>query len=276
VRRLAGVAVAAAALALSGHATARSASLAPLVAAHRGGAALGPENSVLAFRQALALGVDALELDVHLSADGEVVVLHDATLDRTTTGRGPVREATSAALASLRLRTRDGHVTDEAIPTLAQVLDLAAPARVAILPEIKAAPDGRPYPGIEEKVLALIGARGLLARATVQAFAPETIERVRALAPGVRTMLLVGRGRMKGARAAPAMAVQWAVDSGATDLGIDHRLVDRSVVDAARKASVRLAVWTVNDAADMRRMIDLGVDVIMTDRPDLLRRIVGR
>jgi glycerophosphoryl diester phosphodiesterase len=72
------------------------------------------------------------------------------------------------------------------------------------------------------------------------------------------------------------MAVQWAVDSGATNLGIDHRLVDRSVVDAARKASVRLAVWTVNDAADMRRMIDLGVDVIMTDRPDLLRRIVGR
>ncbi len=276
MRRLAGVAVASAALALSCHATAQSASLAPLVAAHRGGAALGPENSVLAFRQALALGVDALELDVHLSADGEVVVLHDATLDRTTTGRGPVREATSAALASLRLRTRDGHVTDERIPTLAQVLDLAAPARVAILPEIKVAADGRPYPGIEEKVLGLIGTRGLLARATVQAFAPETIRRVRALAPGVRTMLLVGRARMNHERVAPAMAVQWALDSGATDLGIDHRLVDRSVVDAARKASVRLAVWTVNDETDMRRMIELGVDVIMSDRPDLLRRVVGR
>ncbi len=253
--------------ALATYATAQSA---PLVAAHRGGAALWPENSLLAFRSALALGVDLLEFDVHLSADGEVVVLHDATLDRTTTGRGPVREATLAALAPLRLRARDGRLTDEPIPTLAQVLDLAAPSRVGVLPEIKAGADGRPYPGIEEKVLALLGARGLLARATVQAFAPETIQRLRELAPGVRTMLLVSRARLEREHATPATAVQWTVDAGATDLGIDHRLVDRSVVDAARRASVRLAVWTVNDEADIRRLIDLGVDVIMTDRPDRL------
>jgi len=257
-------------------ATPAAAQSAPLIAAHRGGAALWPENSLLAFRNALALGVDLLELDVHLSADGEVVVLHDATLDRTTTGHGPVREATTATLASLRLRARDGHVTDEPIPTLAQVLDLAAPTRVGVLPEIKVGADGRRYPGIEEQVLALLGARGLLARATVQAFAPETIRRLRELAPGVRTMLLVGRARVERERVTPATAVQWTVDAGATDLGIDHRLVDRGVVDAARKASVRLAVWTVNDETDMRRLIDLGVDAVMTDRPDLLRRLQAR
>jgi len=257
-------------------ATPAAAQSAPLIAAHRGGAALWPENSLLAFRNALALGVDLLELDVHLSADGEVVVLHDATLDRTTTGHGPVREATTATLASLRLRARDGHVTDEPIPTLAQVLDLAAPTRVGVLPEIKVGADGRRYPGIEEQVLALLGARGLLARATVQAFAPETIRRLRELAPGVRTMLLVGRARVERERVTPATAVQWTVDAGATDLGIDHRLVDRGVVDAARKASVRLAVWTVNDETDMRRLIDLGVDAIMTDRPDRLRRLQTR
>jgi len=89
-------------------------------------------------------------------------------------------------------------------------------------------------------------------------------------------MLLVGRGRTERERVAPAVAVRWAVDVGATDLGIDHRLVDRSVVDGARRASIKLAVWTVNDESDMRRMIDLGVDVIMSDRPDLLRRVVGR
>jgi len=272
MRRLV-VVVLLAALALGAHAAAQRA---PLVAAHRGGAALWPENSLLAFREALVLGVDVLELDVHLSADGEVIVLHDATLDRTTTGRGAVRETTSAALASLRLRARDGRVTDEPVPTLARVLDLAAPTRVAILPEIKVGADGRPYPGIEEKVLALLRARGLLARATVQAFAPETIQRVRALAPDARTMLLVGRGRIDHERAAPAAAVRWATDVGATDLGIDHRLVDRDVVDASRQASIKLAVWTVNDEADMRRMVDLGVDVIMSDRPDLLRRVVGR
>jgi glycerophosphoryl diester phosphodiesterase len=272
MRRVVGV-LALAALALATHAAAQSA---PLVAAHRGGAGLWPENSLLAFRNALALGVDFLEFDVHLTADGEVVVLHDATLDRTTTGRGPVREATLAALASLRLRARDGRVTNEPIPTLAQVLDLAAPTRVGVLPEVKAGADGRAYPGIEEKVLALLSARGLLARATVQAFAPATLRRLRELAPGVRTMLLVGRARVERERAIPATPVQWAVEVGATDLGIDHRLVDRTVVETARKASVGLAVWTVNDEADIRRLIDLGVDVIMSDRPDLVRRLRTR
>src|SRR5262249_49767904 len=160
-------------------------------------------NSLLAFRQALALGVDVLEFDVHLSADGEPVVLHDATLDRTTTGRGPVREATRATLTALKLRAHDGRITEETVPTLAQVLDLAAPTRVAVLPEIKVGVGGKRYPEIEEKVLALLGARGLLARATVQAFAPETILRLRELAPSVRTMLLVGRGRIEREGAAP-------------------------------------------------------------------------
>jgi glycerophosphoryl diester phosphodiesterase len=271
--RLARALLAFAALAL---ATPVAAQPTPLVAAHRGGAGLWPENSLLAFRNALALDVDFLEFDVHLAADGKVIVLHDATLDRTTTGHGPVCEATSAALASLRLRARDGHATDEPIPALAQVLDLAAPTRVGVLPEIKVGADGRPYPGIEEKVLALLNARGLLARATVQAFAPETIRRLRQLAPGVRTMLLVSRARVERAGVSPATAVQWALDVGATDLGMDHRLVDRSVVEGARKASVRLSVWTVNDEADIRRQIDVGVDVIMSDRPDLVRRLRTR
>jgi glycerophosphoryl diester phosphodiesterase len=267
------VVVAVAVLVLAGHAGAQPA---PLVAAHRGGAALWPENSLLAFRNALALGVDYLEFDVHLTADGEAVVLHDATLDRTTTGRGPLRDATLAELASLRLRARDGRVTDEPVPTLAQVLDLAAPTRVRVLPEIKAGPGGRAYAGIEEKVLSLLEARGLLARATVQAFAPETLRRVHDLAPGVRTMLLVNRARVEREGATGAMAVQWATDAGATDLGIDHRLVDRTVVERARRASIGLAVWTVNDEADMRRLLDLGVHVIMSDRPDLLLRLRTR
>jgi len=76
---------------------------ATLVAAHRGGAALWPENSLLAFRSAIALGVDAIELDLHMTADGEVVVLHDATLERTTTGSGTLRDLRLAALAPLRL-----------------------------------------------------------------------------------------------------------------------------------------------------------------------------
>ena len=89
------------------------------VAAHRGGALLWPENSLLAFRNALALGTDLLELDVHLTADGELVVIHDPTLERTSTGTGAVGGARLADLAGTRLRARDGAVTDEPVPTLA-------------------------------------------------------------------------------------------------------------------------------------------------------------
>jgi glycerophosphoryl diester phosphodiesterase len=104
----------------------------PSIAAHRGGAALWPENSLLAFRNALALGVDFLEADVHLTADGEPVIVHDPTLDRTTTATGPVAGRRLIDLAPVRLRAADGSPTNEPVPTLAQLLDLLAsrpPAR---------------------------------------------------------------------------------------------------------------------------------------------------
>ncbi|MGH7346711.1 MAG: glycerophosphodiester phosphodiesterase, partial [Candidatus Rokuibacteriota bacterium] len=213
---------------------------------------------------------------LHMTADGEVVVLHDPTLDRTTTGRGPVRDLKLADLAAVRLKTRDGAATDERVPTLVEVLDLAAPAPVALLPEIKVDAHRQRYDGIEEKVLALVRARGLPARTTLQAFQAETIRRLRALEPTARTMLLVGRGDLERDRAHPAEAVRRARDLGATDLGMNHRLIDADVMAAARAAGIRLSAWTVNEEADIRRMVDLGVDVVMSDRPDLAKRLTGR
>ncbi len=254
----------------------RGAGPTPVIAAHRGGAGLWPENSLLGFRSSLGLGVDVLEFDLHLTADGEVVVIHDPTLDRTTSGQGAVRGATLAALQALRLKTREGAVTDEPVPAFAEVLGLAARGTVEVMPEIKNDPARARYTGIEEKVLALLRSRGMLPRATVQAFDPATLARVRALEPAVRTMLLVGRGRVEQARAQPADAVRWAREAGATDLGMDHRLIDAGVVRAAREAKIRLSAWTVNEEDDIRRMADLGVDVIMTDYPDRAKRILGR
>jgi glycerophosphoryl diester phosphodiesterase len=247
-----------------------------LVAAHRGGAALWPENSLLAFRQALALGVDAIEFDLHMTADGEIVVLHDPTLDRTSTGRGPVRDLKLADLAAVRLKARDGAVTDERIPTLAEALELAAPVPVELMPEIKVDANRQRYDGIEEKALALVRARGLLARTTLQAFQADTIRRLRALEPTARTMLLVARGDVERDRARPAEAVRRARDLGATDLGMNHRLIDADVMSAARAGGIRLSAWTVNEERDIRRMVDLGVDVVMSDRPDLAKRLTGR
>lgn len=246
------------------------------VAAHRGGAALWPENSLFAFREALALGVDALEFDLHMSADGEVVVIHDPTLERTTTAAGRVRDLKLADLARARLKTGDGAITDEPIPTFAQVLDLASNGSAELLPEIKVDANRQRYDGIEEKVLALLRARRLLSRATIQAFQPETIRRLRELEPSVRTMVLVARGDVERERARPAEAVRRAHDLGASDLGMNHRLIDADVMTAARATGIRVSAWTVNDEPDLRRMIDLGVDVVMSDRPDLAKRLTGR
>jgi len=246
------------------------------VAAHRGGAGLWPENSLLGFRQALALGVDALEFDLHLTADGEVVVMHDPTLERTTTAAGRVRDLKLTDLAAARLKARDGTVTDEPIPTFARVLELASKGSADLLPEIKVDANRQRYDGIEEKVLALVRARGLSARTTIQAFQPETIRRLRELSPAARTMLLVARGDVERDRARAAEAVRRARDLGATDLGMNHRLIDADVMAAARAGGIRVSAWTVNDEADIRRMIDLGVDMVMSDRPDLAKRLAGR
>lgn len=246
----------------------------PLIAAHRGGAALWPENSRAAFRGAIALGVDALEFDLHLTADDEVVVIHDVTLDRTTTGRGPVRSTSLAQLRTLRLLAATGVATDETVPTLAEVLDVARATSVALLPEIKLDFGGRAYPGIERRVVEQLRARGLSDRASVQSFDDATLRRVHSLDPGVRTMLLIGRARMTTSGSMPADPIRWAVDVGAADLGIDFRLIDARLVAAARAAGVRVAAWTVNADDDLRRMAALGVDVVMSDRPDRARQLL--
>ena len=247
---------------------------APLIAAHRGGAALWPENSLTAFRGALALGVDALEFDVHLTADGEPVVIHDATLERTTTGQGRVATTTLAELGHVLLRDLAGAPTADGVPTLAEALDLVAPSAVAVLPEIKLDAERRPYAGIEPRVVAALRARGLIGRATVQSFDDATLRRVRALEPAARTMLLIGRARMSAAGITAADAVRWALDAGASDLGVDHRVVDAALLAAARAAGLRVAAWTVNGEADLRRVGDLGVDLVMSDHPDLARRLL--
>jgi glycerophosphoryl diester phosphodiesterase len=246
------------------------------IAAHRGGALLWPENSVRAFRNALVLGADLLEIDVHLTSDGEVVVIHDPTLERTSTGTGAVGAARLADLSHVRLRARDGAVTEEPVPTLAQVLDLVRPTQAALLLEIKVDPARRPYPGIEEKTLALVKAQGLRERTVVMAFEPDTLRRVRALDGSIRTTMLVSRSRVERERAPAPTIVRWAAEVGATSLGVDHRVVDAPLVAAARQAGLRLATWTVNTEPDIRRVLDLGVDIVISDQPDLALRLAGR
>ena len=265
---------------------------APRIAAHRGGAALWPENSLAAFAGALALGVDLLEFDVHQSADGEVVVIHDATLERTTEGTGPVCAQPAAALRRLRLRDRAGALTDERVPLLDDVLALAARAGAELLLEVKGPAfsvrygrdiagqlevvAGPLYEGLEERVLAHLRASGMTDRTNVMAFNPAVIAGVRSLAPSQRTTLLVGRNHVESAAARPTETVEWAERLGVTDLGPGHTLVDAEVATAARARGLGLIVWTPNDENEMRRQAALGVDVITTDRPDLALRLLAK
>lgn len=241
----------------------------PAIAAHRGGALLWPENSLTAYREALALGVDAVETDVHLTADAIPVLLHDAALDRTTTGAGPVRDRTLAELAAVRLRGPDGIVTAEPVPTLAQLLDLLAPSRAGLLLELKAGPGRQRYAGIEERALGLVRARGLLGRTVVMAFEPETVVRVRDLEPGIATAVLIVRGRQRRDQLAAEEALDRARAVGATHVGVHFRLLDRALIAALQGAGLRVGAWTVNEEGDLRRVLDLAPDVVITDRPDL-------
>lgn len=243
------------------------------MAAHRGGALLWPENGLQAYRGALALGVDFVETDVHLTADDQLVLLHDPTLDRTTTARGPVRALTMGELAGVRLREPDGAASGESVATLDRLLDLLVPARAGLLLEIKADVDGRRYPGVEERVLTAVQARGLAERTVVMSFEAPTVERVRQLAPTIPAALLFRR--REGWRRAPHDAVPKAREMGAAYLGLDHHVIDERAAATAGTAGLALIAWVVDEPRDLTRMSALGVHIVESDRPDVALRVFG-
>jgi glycerophosphoryl diester phosphodiesterase len=263
--------------ALSGPSPSESAGPTTLFAAHRGGALLWPENSLLAFRNAAeVLGADFLEFDVHVSRDGEVMVIHDPTLDRTTDGRGPVRERTLAELRALRLRDHAGTLTTEAVPSLDEVAGLAMRLRREMLLEIKLDDRGRAYPGIEEKVFAVLDRHRATPATVVMAFEPETWRRARALRPDARVAALYSRRTLSKLGSSLERELDEAQRAGVTMVGLEQGLVNAETLARVRGAGMTPSVWTVNDADAIRRFIDLGVSVVITDRPDLAKSALGR
>jgi glycerophosphoryl diester phosphodiesterase len=229
--------------------------------AHRGASALAPENTMAAFDKALELGADALELDLQLSRDGELVVIHDDTLDRTTDGHGPVYERSLEELKRLDAGRWFGECfVGQRIPALAEVLDRFA-GKVPLALEIKAGSTF--FPGIEEKVVSVLRRHSAIEHSAVASFDHYALRRVKEVEPALRTAaLLVGRPVSISAIAGPGKADAMALEAS---------LVTRTEVEACRAAGLQLVVWVVNEPVQMRHFIDLGVDGIITDRPDLLR-----
>ncbi len=250
-----------------------------LVVAHRGGAALAPENTMGAFSNALKLGVDMVECDVHLSQDGEVIVMHDPDLARTTDGTGSIRELTLAELKKLNAAARFSGTwpTVEPIPTLGEVLS-AAKGRAGVQIEIKAPRFPGRYPGIEQKVIDAVNAHGMLDQVIVISFDFPTLVEVKRIEPGVQTGALTdARWMMERA----AKTAEETVDEVIQATGADYYLpaaggVSEALVKAAHARGLRMGTWTVDVPADMQRLAGLGIDAITTNKPDELLRLLGR
>jgi glycerophosphoryl diester phosphodiesterase len=252
----------------------------PWVVAHRGGAALAPENTLEAFEKALVLGVDVLEMDLRFSADGAIVVVHDATVDRTTNGRGRVADLTLAELqdldAAFRFENRSGGFpyrgTGVTIPAFSDVL--------RELPEIRLNVEMKDFTPEQARTLcAVLKGHDATARVLVSAFPQGAMTAFRKACPAVATgatrreailfyyLNRVGLGRLFRSR---AIALQLPLRfRGRT-------VISRGLVEAARASNRPVQAWTIDDASDMRRLLDMGIQAILTDRPDRLLALLGR
>ncbi len=237
------------------------------IASHRGGAFLWPENSLLAFRHALALPAEQLELDVHASADGEAMVFHDPTLERTSDGAGPIGAVTRDALRGVRLKGTGG----EAVPTLTEAAALVRDAGRVLRLEIKADAEGRPYPGLVDRCVAVVEAAGLRARTVLMSFQPRTVAEAAAAGGWQRTVLLLESKPWRGMGGAGAVAL--ARSCGAEEIGLPIGEWDEAAVDAVRAAGLGVSAWGTNHAATIRRGLALGLDAIATDDPVLALRL---
>jgi glycerophosphoryl diester phosphodiesterase len=253
----------------------------PVNFAHRGDSTRAPENTLDAFDAAIELGAGGLELDVHLTRDGYVVVIHDTTVDRTTGGSCAVEAVTLDELRRFDAGHRfspDGGMTYPyrgrglGVPTLVEVLESFPGAAVNIdIKEVR--------PGYEEAVLKAIREVGAEGRTLVVSKYHPSVRRVREISGGgvptgasrreVGVFYLLSKLRLEGLLSPAYDALQVPVSFAGVPL------VTRRFVEAAHARGVRVDAWIVNDPAEMRRLLDLGVDVIMTDHPETLASVLA-
>jgi len=225
----------------------------PRIVAHRGYCKTHPENSLSAFRHAEWVGCEWVECDVHAAANGTPVVIHDDTLDRTTSGTGAVADKLCSDLAHLRLKF-NGHLTGEPVPTLSRLL-AALRRATGIMVEVK--PPGASR--LVADVLAMLQAERR--PWVVQSFDPANVLEVCARDRAADAALLVEEAR----------SLARAADECWRGIHADHALLTPDVVELLRVKKRSIGAWTVNEAADLRRVIGLGVDWLITDEPLLAR-----
>ena len=229
----------------------------PLVFAHRGGSALAPENTMAAFDNGLAHGADGLELDVHLSRDGGVVVHHDRTLDRTTHLRGPIADRTT------------GELRTAAVPTLAEVLARHRDVRVIV--ELKVNSED-----LAQAAVDVVRKGNAVDRVCFGSFGRRVLRSVRAIEPAIATSAAREEVRWALYRSRCRWPVTRVAYGGyqVPELAGRTRVVSERFVRDAHRADLAVQVWTVDTAEAARRLLAWGVDALITDRPEVIVPVV--
>jgi glycerophosphoryl diester phosphodiesterase len=232
----------------------------PCIFAHRGASASAPENTMSAFELAFTQGAHAIELDAKLSSDGEIVVIHDQTLNRTTTGTGYVHKTSYAILRSLDAGSWfSKSYANERIPLLSDVLDSFGKKMII---NIEVTNYRTWWDDLPQKIAVLVRQFNILDSVIFSSFYPTSLWKIRRLIPGAATALLTGRNgfafsTVSGLAKYISPRIQHPHQSALSFENVQH----------ARQKGIRLHTWTVNEEADMRRLLKWGVDGLFTDHP---------
>jgi glycerophosphoryl diester phosphodiesterase len=231
----------------------------PLVFAHRGGSALAPENTIAAFDNGLALGADGLELDVHLSRDGAVVVHHDRLLNRTTTLAGPIAERNADELRRAE------------VPSLAEALARYPDIRIIIEMKVN-------RPELAAATIEVVRAAGAVDRVCLGSFGWRVLSTARTIEPRIATSAAREEVRFWLYRSWCRWPVARVGYSGfqVPEVSGRTRVVSPRFVDYAHRAGLGVQVWTVDTEEEARRLLGWGVDALITDRPDIIVPLVAR
>lgn len=240
-----------------------------MVIAHRGFSGTAPENTLIAFKKALDLGVDMIELDVHLSKDAEVVVIHDETLNRTTNGKGKVAEYTLKELKQLDAGSfLSPQFSGERIPTLREVLQIVK-GRIPLAIELKKGDMGR-YTIIDlaDRAFQEIEKMGMLNQVIFASFELSAIERIQERNPHIPVALNFGKEwnfpeEMTGGKSISVLSCR-------------ARVLNPYNISTAHKQGIKVLAWTLNTEEEMEQFLRLGVDGIITNYPDRLIKILQK
>lgn len=254
----------------------------PLVIAHQGGEELWPSNTMYAYERAVALGVDMLEMDLHVTADGALVLMHDETVDRTTDGTGLLEEMSLAQVKALDAGYYWTADDGQTFPFRGQGIT------VATLEEVFQAFPDMPmnieiklveHVPVVEPFCQMIRQHNMQDKVLVASFHQDALDQFRAACPEVSTSTTQDEVISFFVRHALGLAASFSPAAQAVQVP-EYRsglhIVTPGFIDDAHSRGMDVHVWTVNQAADMQRMIDLGVDGIITDRPDILLELLGR